>query len=91
MPGEAPQMTVKYEARLFGESVFDRMKFHSIPILRDSIQRFIPTVDLNPSDLRVRHPKRLSQMFDGLLSLKLNRNWMLPLCTGQKVPQPAVK
>jgi hypothetical protein len=84
-------MAIKQETRLHWTAVFDGMNFDSISVFRDPDWRFLPPIDLNPSNLRVRHPQRLSQMFDALPFPEVNRNRPSLLMLWQKVVQPAME
>jgi hypothetical protein len=58
------QVAIKQEARLNRTSVFDGMDFHFVTVLSDRIGRSLPSLDLHPADLRMRHPQGLNQVLE---------------------------
>ena len=91
MRGQAPKVAVEQKSRLDETAIFDGIYFDLISIQCDPPQRLIPTVDLYPSDLRVRRSQRLRQMLDGLPLLKMDRDLTVSLISRLEILQPAVK
>ncbi len=84
---QPPEMIIEHKARLHGTSIWDGMDVDLVTILGDRIQRSFLTIDLYRSDLRVRHPQRLSQMLHGLSLAKLHLDRLAPLIARQKIVQ----
>jgi hypothetical protein len=91
MGGQSSEMTIEHKARFDGMTILNGMDLHPISILRDVTRRFLPTIDLDLSDLRVRHPQRLRQMLHRLPFPELDDDLTPSFLPWQKIIQPAME
>lgn len=84
-------MNIQDKARLTRIAIRDGMDFNMIQMLGDDVLRRIRTVDLHPSNLRMGHSKRLSQMLHRLPFTKMDSSDLPPSVAGQEIVQSAMK
>ena len=86
---QAPEMTIQDKAGLNGTAIRHGEQLHPVAIPGDVSECPHLTVDLHGSDLRVRHAKRLCQMFDRLPAAKIYVDGLLSLVSWKEIVQPA--
>ena len=89
--GQPSQMVIEQKARLDETSVLDGVDLHLVFIPSDRTERSLATIDLHPSDLRMRHPQRLNQVLERLFPAKLHTDDSFSLIARQEISQSPKK